>query len=307
MDGIFFLVLAFLTMFFSIKLSFYGDALSKQTKLGSALIGGLLIASITSLPELITSISAVLLNNPALSFGDILGSDMFNIFVLAVYNIWFFKKNLFKNTDKKFKYECVILIIEYLLILLGYYINIISTITIIIMYVLYMLKVIKTTSEDSNNSAYVSKPLLKFIMCSLVLILLSILLTLQADKITHIYPQVSSSTVGAILLGITTSIPEVVSTYALIKYNNNDMAISNMLGSNIFNFLILALSDFFVKEHHIYHYSDIYSLEYLVGGILLISLLLISILKSNKSKLFYLAISFTMSFIYLVVWYFQFK
>ena len=307
MDGIFFLVLAFLTMFFSIKLSYYGDALSKQTKLGSALIGGLLIASITSLPELITSISAVLLNNPSLSFGDILGSDMFNIFVLAVYNIWFFKKDLFKNTDKKFKYECIILIIEYLLILLGYYINIISTITIIIMYVLYMLKVIKTTSEDSNNSAYVSKPLLKFVMCSLVLIVLSILLTFQADKITHIYPQVSSSTVGAILLGITTSIPEVVSTYALIKYNNNDMAISNMLGSNIFNFLILALSDFFVKENHIYHYSDIYSLEYLVGGILLITLLLISILKNNKSKLFYLAISFTMSFIYLVVWYFQFK
>ena len=151
------------------------------------------------------------------------------------------------------------------------------------------------------------KPLLKFIMCSLVLIVLSILLTFQADKITHIYPQVSSSTVGAILLGITTSIPEVVSTYALIKYNNNDMAISNMLGSNIFNFLILALSDFFVKENHIYHYSDIYSLEYLVGGILLITLLLISILKNNKSKLFYLAISFTMSFIYLVVWYFQFK
>ncbi len=307
MDGIFFLVLAFLTMFFSIKLSFYGDALSKQTKLGSALIGGLLIAAITSLPELVTSISAVLLNNPSLSFGDILGSDMFNIFVLAVYNIWFFKKDVFKNTDTKYKYECIILIIEYLLILLGYYINIVSTIAIIIMYVLYMLKVIKASSDDNSEIDYVSNPLLKFIICSLVLIVLSVLLTLQADKITHIYPQVSSSTVGAILLGITTSIPEVVSTFALLKYNNNDMAISNMLGSNIFNFLILALSDIFVKENHIYNYSDIYSLEYLVGGILLTSLLLTTILKKNKNKLFYQVISFVMSLIYLLVWYFQFK
>ena len=103
MDGIFFLVLAFMVAFSSIRLSYYGDALSKQTKLGSALIGGLLIASITSLPEFVTSISAVLLNNPSLSFGYILGSDMFNIFVLAVYNIWFFKKDIFQNSDSKYK------------------------------------------------------------------------------------------------------------------------------------------------------------------------------------------------------------
>ena len=73
MDEIFFLLLAFLTSISSIKLSYYGDALSKQSKLGSVLIGGLLIASITSLPELITCISSVLINNPSLSFGDILG------------------------------------------------------------------------------------------------------------------------------------------------------------------------------------------------------------------------------------------
>ena len=87
MDGIFFLILAFFTIFTSIKLSYYGDVLSKQSKLGSAFVGGLLIASITSLPEFVTSISAVALNNPTLSFGDIVGSNMFNIFMY--YNIHF--------------------------------------------------------------------------------------------------------------------------------------------------------------------------------------------------------------------------
>ena len=86
MDGIFFLILAFLTIFTSIKLSYYGDILSKKTKLGTAFIGGLLIASITSLPEFVTSISAVIIDNIELSFGDIVGSNMFNIFVLSVYN-----------------------------------------------------------------------------------------------------------------------------------------------------------------------------------------------------------------------------
>ena len=121
------------------------------------------------------------------------------------------------------------------------------------------------------------------------------------------YPKISSSTIGAILLGITTSLPEVVSTYALLKYNNSDMAISNMLGSNIFNFLVLALSDIFVKNDHIYHYSDIYSYSYLVGGLFVLFLLLLSINIKNKRKSFYIIISFIISFIYLLVWYFQFK
>ena len=162
MDGIFFLVLAFLTMFSSIRLSYYGDALSKQTKLGSAFIGGLLIASITSLPELITSISAVVLNNPSLSFGDILGSDMFNIFVLSVYNLYFFKKDIFRNTNSKFKYECTILIIEYLLIILGTKTNFLdfSTVTLIIMYILYLIKVIKTSDKENSSEEYIKNPLL---------------------------------------------------------------------------------------------------------------------------------------------------
>ena len=309
MDGIFFLVLAFLTMFSSIRLSYYGDALSKQTKLGSAFIGGLLIASITSLPELITSISAVVLNNPSLSFGDILGSDMFNIFVLSVYNLYFFKKDIFRNTNSKFKYECTILIIEYLLIILGTKTNFLdfSTVTLIIMYILYLIKVIKTSDKENSSEEYIKNPLLKFILFSLILIVLSILLTMQADKISHIYPQVSSSTIGAILLGITTSLPEVVSTYALIKYNNIDMAISNMLGSNIFNFLVLALSDFFVTNNHIYNYSDIYSYMYLIGGLIVTSLLLVLITRKNKKKMFYISLSVIMSLIYLLVWYFQFK
>ncbi len=310
MDGIFFLVLAFLVAFSSIKLSYYGDALSKQTKLGSALIGGLLIASITSLPELVTSVSAVLLNNPALSFGDILGSNMFNIFVLAVYNIWFFKKDIFKSTNSKYKYECVILLLEYVLILVGTKTNFLdlATISLIIMYVLYMIKVIKTNNDENDNSCeYVKYPFIKFILCAFILILLSILLTFQADKISHIYPQVSSSSIGAILLGITTSLPEVVSTYALLKYGNIDMAISNMLGSNIFNFLVLAFSDIFVRNDHIYHYSDIYSYMYIFGGVLITFLLLICILKKEKKKIFYLSISMLISFIYLLVWYFQFK
>ena len=308
MDGIFFLLLAFLTMFSSIKLSYYGDALSKSTKLGTAFIGGLLIASITSLPELVTSVSAVLVNNPYLSFGDILGSNMFNIFVLSIYNIWFFKKDLFKNTNNKYKIECLILIIEYLIVLIATYIKTLDIVTIIllIMYVIYTIKVINNKEEHIDNYNKEKYVLIKFILFSTGLIFLSILLTLEADKITRLYPKVSSSSVGAILLGITTSLPEVVSTYALIKFRNYNMAISNMLGSNIFNFLVLALSDFFVINDHIYNFVDRFTYMYIYGGIFITVLLLISIIHKRMSKVSYIFISILMSLSYLLIWYFQF-
>ena len=59
------------------------------------------------------------------------------------------------------------------------------------------------------------------------------------------------------------------------------MAISNIIGSNIFNFLVLSISDFFDKKS-IYNLIDIYSKMYLFGGIFITILLLISLKLKNK-------------------------
>ena len=307
MDGIFFWILAFLTAFSSVKLSYYGDILGKESKLGSALIGGILIASITSLPEFITSISAVLINNPSLSFGDILGSNMFNIFIIAIFNLYFFRKNIFNSLKKSYKIECLILIIEYLLIIYSFMVNNKSIITILlfISYIIYTISIVKNKNEERITILKESNPLIKFIILSIALIILSSLLTIEADRITRLYPKISSSSVGAILLGITTSLPEVVSTFTLIKLNNIDMAISNILGSNIFNFLVLAFSDLFLKKNHIFTYIDNYSNMYLFGGLIIMILLVLAIY--NRKRIFSFILTMSMIFIYLIVWYFQFR
>ena len=309
MDGIFFLILAFLTIYTSIKLSYYADKLSEQTKLGSAFIGGLLIASITSLPEFVTSLSAVVLDNPTLSFGDIVGSNMFNVFVLAVYNIYFFKSDFFKKTKRKHLIECLILLVDYTFILIGTFNVVIDYISVvlIVMYIFYMILVFKSEREEENKNSNERYVILKFTITASIMIILSIFLTYEADKISKLYPNFSSSSIGAILLGITTSLPEVVTTFALIKLNNYDMAISNMLGSNIFNFLVLSFSDIFIKNDHIYNYSDRYSFFYLIGGIFTILLLSFCIFSNKKFKFFYILLSLLIILSYLYVWYLQFS
>lgn len=309
MDEIFFLLLAFLTVFFSIKLSYYGDLLSKTTKVGAAFIGGILIASVTSLPELVTSFSAVALDNMALSFGDIVGSNMFNIFVLGVYNIYFFNSNFFKNTEKKYIFECSILLIDYIFIILGCN-NIITnyiSLILIIMYIIYMISVFKNQNEEENieftNEKFL---LLKFIISAISMVFLSIFLTKSADNIASTHPNFSSSSIGAILLGITTSLPEVVTTFELIKLKNYNMATSNMLGSNIFNFLVLAISSFLIKDGVIFNFSDNYTLYYVFGGLLITTLYILSLFFKEKPKIFYMVISLVMIILYFYVWYLQF-
>lgn len=311
MDGIFFLLLAFLTVILSIRLSYYGDKITKQTKVGAAFVGGLLIASITSLPEFVTSVSAVVIDNAALSFGDIVGSNMFNVFILAVYNIYFFKKDVFKNTSRKYIFECLILITDYIFIVLGtnnIFINFV-TFFLFCAYLIYMISVLKNKDEESNEEPdqKVNYVFVKFILTAVVMVFLSIMLTKEADKIAHMYPSFSSSSIGAMLLGITTSLPEVVTTFSLLKLGNFNMAASNMLGSNIFNFLVLAISDIFVKESHIYSYSDSYTMMYVIGGIVTTFLLVISLILKKNNKIVQILLSGLMILIYFSIWYLQFN
>ena len=88
-----YLILAAIVMGFSILLSNYVDIIDKRTSISGAFIGGVVLAAITSLPELFTSVSAtLLLGQPELVIGNILGSDIFNTAVLALLFLAFPKR-----------------------------------------------------------------------------------------------------------------------------------------------------------------------------------------------------------------------
>ena len=81
-----YLVVAALVTFMSIKASEYVDMLDKTTSLSGAFLGGILLSAVTSLPELFTSISSTLmLDQPGLCIGNILGSNLFNYAMLSFF------------------------------------------------------------------------------------------------------------------------------------------------------------------------------------------------------------------------------
>lgn len=311
MELVLFLFLAGLTIYLSFKLSYYADILNKTSNISGVFIGGILLAGLTSLPEFVTCLSSIFLNNPYLAIGDILGSNFFNISIMCLFDILFIKTMFYNYTKNKYYIIYLLLIINYFIMYLfmGGIFNLelfnigIPSFIIIISYIIYLKK---AQEKDSKKEIIKTKEhvLLKFLIVGILMVIVSIFLTLIVNLIADKNPNVASSFIGAILLGITTSMPEVITFIALVKMKSFDLALSDIIGSNLFNLLILAIGDIFLKNKEIYYFVDKESMFLLVFGFILT---ILSFYQNNrkvvKNKLIYIVPSLigVLLYIYYIV------
>ena len=304
---VFFLFVSILVIILSIKLSVYADEITKTTNISKNIVGGVLVAGITSLPELVTCLSSIYLKNYYLAFGDILGSNLFNISIICFFDIIFIKKFIFHKTNSS-SLIYILLLINYIFIYLSLssvfsisLFNIgIPSIIIIATYMYYLKHVNSCEEKESVKCINKGIIILKFIITSIILVITSILLTFIVNKLSIMYPSVSSSFIGAIFLGITTSMPEVVTFITLIKLNNYSMALLDIIGSNLFNLLIIAIGDLVMLNDKIYNYADRQSFFILI---LCIVTTFISMLQNKiklKNKFLYIIPSIIVFILYIV-------
>ena len=310
MSEILFLLFAFFTVFLSIKLSYYVDYLNKHHKVNGFLLAGIFLAGVTSLPEFVTCFSAVFVDNYLLAVGDILGSNIFNIFMICVFDLFFIKKKMFAKLKTNHNLIFILLLINYFVLYLfvGSLSNIslgligIPTLCIFTTYFYYLYKlsvteekkIVRINDNMSNNIT------VKVIITVIFMIFSSIILTIIVNKIAYNHPHFSSSFLGAIFLGITTSLPEVITCYSLISINSYDLALDDIIGSNFFNLLILAISDLFLKKTCLFFYSDTGVVTLIILGI---CFTLVGYINSNKWFRFcYGFFSLAVVVVYLIYW-----
>lgn len=272
-----YLIVAAGVVWFSVKASDYVDLLDKKTSLSGAFIGGIMLSAVTSLPELFTSISAtVLLHQPGLCLGNILGSDLFNMAMLSFFLLIFtrtFGKAALSSSHRvvtAFVFVCyVALILNWLDILR---LNILSvSLTSVCIVVLYILSVKFLSSEESEEESQedtspltVRQVAVRFVAVSVGIVALSILITYITDGIS-VRLHLGQSMAGALFLGIATSLPEAASTATLLRMGNVDIAFGNIVGSNIFNFIIMAVVDILYRGS-VYDFSDPQTVTLLLCG-----------------------------------------
>ena len=270
---IFYLLVAAAVVYLSIKASKYIDLIDQKSSLSGAFLGGVLLSAVTSLPELFTSISAtLLLSKPGLCMGNILGSNIFNLVILAVMFLLFLKSSYAAKLAKGHNFVILYCLVTYAAIALNMLLpkvfdfHVLSLgVTSIVIVVAYALGVKYLSGEDGESSAEEDGEddssltmrgiIFRFVLCSIGLVGLSIWLTYLSDGIATSLGM-GAGLAGALFLGVATSLPELSSTVTLFRLRNYNIAVGNIVGSCLFNMIILTVADLLWLKGTIYDFSD---------------------------------------------------
>ncbi len=299
---------AVFTVLAAMKLAEYGDVIALRTRLGGLFIGTLLLAMATSLPELLTTINSINLAVPDLAAGNIFGSSMFNMFMLAVLDLLIRRVYILRRvaiTHALTGSLAVLLTglaVFFIIANIGLQIGWVGLDSLLLMGVyVFGVRVIQGSNRggpaapaevgESEMAHLPSLPRagLGFAAATAVLILITPWLVRSSAGIAEI-TGLSTGFVGTLMVAIVTSLPEAVTTIAAARIGAYDLAVGNLFGSNIFNIFTLGLADlFFMQGRFLVHIDPALALAG-ISGLLLTSLGLIGNLARVDRRFFFLEI-----------------
>ena len=241
-------------LFGIILLSHGGDLLTKSSvdislkfSVPKIIIGMTIVSFATSAPELIVSLNATLDGFSNFAIGNVLGSNIANIgLVLGIIAIIYpiSLKQRFYTTD--FPLLVISTCIFYFIIFTGNQISrpegfiLLFSITVILLYLfIYQKKSISEFSDDFDRSKIsISKSFLHIIFSGFLLWLGSETLIKSAISVATKF-EISQRVISITMVAIGTSIPELAASVVASLKKQNDLSIGNLIGSNIFNLLVV--------------------------------------------------------------------
>ncbi len=262
MVWILFLVSAALIVFAANKLAAYGDVIAERTRLGGMFVGVLLLAGATSLPEMLTSLSALQLGSPNLAAGNLMGSNAFNMLLLAVMDALHKNQRILRKAALKHALSGTLAIFSIGLVVFFMMANVdlqvgwvgVDSLLIVGFYFggVWLLQSHGSSGGDTQAEIAEGTPplwegLLGFGIAAALLVLVTPIMVQSSNQIAEM-TGLGTTFVGSTLVAAVTSLPELVTTLAAIKIGANDMAIGNLFGSNFFNMFAVGLTDFFYMD-----------------------------------------------------------
>lgn len=244
------------------------DIIALRTGLGRSFIGVVLLATATSLPELGTGVSAItLVDAPDLAVGDAFGSNLFNLFIIGILDIFWRNTGIPILNSVSLTSVLVgilgILIISITVVAVYFHEHLpagayegwfVSPVTIILfiffLFAMYMIFRFARADEPGAEPAtedYASESLARagitYALAATVIIGSAIWLANTGEGIAHVMHW-EASFVGTQFLAFSTSLPELAASIAALRINAPELAITNVLGSNLFNMgFILTIDD----------------------------------------------------------------
>jgi cation:H+ antiporter len=238
----------------------FGDAIAEKTGLGGTWIGVILVATVTSLPELVTGVSSVALADaPNIAVGDALGSCVFNLALVAVLDFSYREAPLYLKASSGhilaagFSVMMIGLVAFSVLagdvagIRLGHigiYTPAIGVLYLVAVRSIFLQERRSGPPVSAERYAHLSLPQAAagYAAAAAVIVAAGIALPFAAVRLAEVMGW-GQSFIGTLFVAAATSLPEVAATLAALRIGAIDLAIGNLLGSNLFNILIIAIDD----------------------------------------------------------------
>jgi cation:H+ antiporter len=241
------------------RLARHADAIADATGLGRLWIGSVLLAASTSLPELTTDVNAALLDAVDIGVGDLMGSTLANMLLLALLDLVYRRRRILDSVSPHHALVATLAIVLTATvgaaIVSGGWGRIghvgVETILILAIYLAGMRSVYANMTQTAppeqlelgeTSRTVLRRGLLGFGAAAVGLIAAAPLLVLSAEVLAA-EAGLSQSLIGTLLVGFTTSFPEIAACVAAVRLGALDLAVGNVFGSNAFNMAILLAMD----------------------------------------------------------------
>ena len=262
-----FLVCAIVIVIAGTFLSKYADAIAEFTGLGRLVIGSVLLAGATSLPEMTVDISAVRLGATDLAVGDLLGSSLMNLLILALLDLSHHSRGRMLSRQSAAHALAGSLaaalaalvgiglltgqaLAPYTLLGISPVIYLVAIVYFLGVRLVYFdqMMAMKTAVDAGHPVSHhapgmtIAKAIGGFALCALAIFIAGPFLASASDQLAE-KSGLGGTFVGTTLVAFSTSLPELVSSLAALRMGAHDLAIGNVYGSNAFNMLLLVPLD----------------------------------------------------------------
>ncbi len=293
-----FLGLLILVYVFGTSAAKSADIIAEKKGLAKAFMGVVFISAVTSFPELFTGISAVtIVDSPDLALGEIMGSCIFNLLIIALIDVAFRKNNFFQLKGRinilPMAFSFILINVLTLAIAAKFKLAILNvsafSILIFILYIFFLriiFKERKVKYHDKAKFAHVNlkKEVLLFIISSIILIAVGIYLPVVGKEIAQLMHW-NDSFVGVIFLAFVTSFPELVVSLSTARMGAFDMLLGNITGSNLFNVAIVFFIDISYIKSEIFGSVSLSNVSVGIIAMLMNFILFFAVVRRSKQKI----------------------
>ena len=221
------------------------SGLAKKLGIPQLVIGLTIVAMGTSLPEAAVSISAALRGNAEITIGNIVGSNILNI--LIILGVTALIATL-KVADSTVRYEIpFMIVVTFVLLWLGYTGGQVTRLEGIILwglfllYLRYLYMMAKKGKEEEREAEQLSAAkIIGLIFAGVVMIVAGSNFAVEGASNIAKALGISQRFIGLTIVAFGTSLPELVTSVSAARKGNADIAIGNVVGSNIFNILFIV-------------------------------------------------------------------